>query len=127
MSGIAPMACCWSRMVCRSPKPPMPLAVPRTVCAAGANATSRRAGTAWRTGPGLGRPSKLDAAAHDLLEAALARSPLDYDYPVTIWTVADLTDLLSRQGWSVSTATVYRTLEAMGYRYRRPRHDLTHR
>lgn len=74
-----------------------------------------------------GRPPKLDVAAHDLLETALTQSPLAYDYPVTAWTVADLTDLLDRHGWTVSTATVYRALTTMGYRYRRPRHDLTHR
>ncbi len=74
-----------------------------------------------------GRPRKLNAAAREMLETALAASPLDYDYPVTVWTVADLTDLLGRHGWPVSTATVYRTLHAMGYCYRRPRHDLTHR
>lgn len=74
-----------------------------------------------------GRPPKLDAAASALLETALAASPLDYDYPVTTWTVADLTDLLGRRGWPVSPATVYRTLHALGYGYRRPRHDLTHR
>lgn len=74
-----------------------------------------------------GCPPKLDAAARTLLETALTASPLAYDYPVTTWTVADLTDLLERRGWSVSVATVYRALEAMGYRYRRPRHDLTHR
>src|SRR5699024_12151 len=68
-----------------------------------------------------GRPPKLDAAAHTLLETALAASPLDYDYPVTIWTVADLTDLLGRRGYAVSTATVYRALQALGCRYRRPR------
>jgi transposase len=74
-----------------------------------------------------GRPRKLDVAAQVLLETALAASPLDYDYPVTTWTVADLTDLLGRRGWRVCPATVYRALQAMGYRYRRPRHDLTHR
>lgn len=74
-----------------------------------------------------GRPRKLDAAARELLEEALTASPLDYAYPVTIWTVADLTDLLACRGWPVSTATVSRALQAMGYRYRRPRHDLTHR
>jgi transposase len=73
-----------------------------------------------------GRPPKLDAAARELLESALTASPLDYDYPVTTWTVADLTDLLARRGWAVSPHTVYRALYAMGYRYRRPRHDLTH-
>lgn len=74
-----------------------------------------------------GRPPKLDAAAREVLESALTESPLDYDYPVTTWTVADLTDLLGRQGWSVHPVTVYRALHALGYRYRRPRHDLTHR
>jgi transposase len=74
-----------------------------------------------------GRPPKLDATARALLAQALAGSPLDNDYPVTTWTVLDLTDLLRRQGWPVSTATVYRALAAMGYRYRRPRHDLRHR
>lgn len=74
-----------------------------------------------------GRPPKLDATARDLLETVLTQSPLEHGYPVTIWTVADLTDLLGRQGWAVSPATVYRVLQAMDYRYRRPRHDLTHR
>jgi len=84
-----------------------------------------RAGLADRPRPG--RPPKLDAAARRLLEQALARSPLDDGYPVTTWTAADLTDLLGRHGWAVSPATVYRALRALGYRYRRPRHDLTHR
>ena len=46
---------------------------------------------------------------------------------MTTWTVADLTDLLGPARLAVSTATVYRALAALGYRYRRPRHDLTHR
>jgi len=74
-----------------------------------------------------GRPPKLDAAARELLETALAASPLEYDYPVTTWTVVDLTDLLGRHGWHVHPITVYRTLHEMDYSYRRPRHDLTHR
>jgi transposase len=75
----------------------------------------------------LGRPHKLDAAACALLEAALTASPVDYGYPVTIWTVADLHDWLGRRGYTVSIGTVYRTLAQLGYRYRRPRHDLHHR
>ena len=77
--------------------------------------------------PRQGRPPKLDAQARAELAAALVASPLDYGYPVTTWTVADLADLLGQRGWTVSRATVSRTLAAMGYRYRRPRHDLTHR
>jgi transposase len=74
-----------------------------------------------------GRPPKLDAAARRLLADVLAESPLDHGYPVTTWTAADLADFLRRRGWAVSAATVNRTLHALGYRYRRPRHDLTHR
>jgi transposase len=77
--------------------------------------------------PRRGRPPKLDDAACELLETALDRSPLDEGYPVTTWTVVDLRDLLARRGYDVSVATVYRTLERLGYRYRRPRHDLSHR
>jgi len=84
-----------------------------------------RAGLADRPRPG--RPAKLDVAARALLERVVDQSPLDHGYPVTNWTVADLADLLGRHGWVVSPATVYRTLHAIGYRYRRPRHDLTHR
>jgi transposase len=87
--------------------------------------TAGRAGLAdqQRTG----RPPKLDAAARALLEHLLPQSPLAHGYPVTTWTVADLTDLLRRRGYAVSPVTVNRTLHALGYRYRRPRHDLTHR
>lgn len=84
-----------------------------------------RTGLADRPRPG--RPPKLDAQARALLETALANSPLDSGYPVTVWTVADLTDLLGRRGCVVCATTVWRTLHALGYRYRRPRHDLTHR
>ena len=87
--------------------------------------TEGRMGLADR--PRRGRPPKLDAHARALLETALAASPLDYGYPVTVWTVADLTDLLGRRGWTVCPTTVWRMLHALGYRYRRPRHDLTHR
>lgn len=55
------------------------------------------------------------------------RSPLDDDSPVTTWTVADRTNVVGRHGSHVSTATVSRVLHELGYRYRRPRHDLTHR
>ena len=77
--------------------------------------------------PRSGRPVLLDTAATEVLEHALTTSPLAHGYPVTTWTVADLTDLLAQQGWTVSRATVARALQRLGYRYRRPRHDLTHR
>lgn len=77
--------------------------------------------------PRTGRPPALDAAATALLERALTDSPLEHGYPVTIWTEADPTDLLGQRGWTVSRATVSRRPQALGYRFRRPRRDLTHR
>jgi transposase len=77
--------------------------------------------------PRPGRPPVLGADAWQVLQTALAESPLDHGYPVTTWTLADLRDLLAHHGWDVCTTTVARTLHARGYRYRRPRHDLTHR
>lgn len=62
-------------------------------------------------------------AAYALLDTALGALPLAYDYPVTIWTVANLHDLLGHHGNHVRAATVYRTLERLGYRYRRPHQD----
>ena len=37
------------------------------------------------------------------------------------------TDLDNRRSWAVRRASVSRSLLPLGYRYRRPRHDLTHR
>ena len=77
--------------------------------------------------PRAGRPPKLDAPARALLADALERGPEAFGVPVTAWSVRDLRDLLARRGVAVCAATVHRALGAMGYRYRRPRHDLTHR
>jgi transposase len=88
-------------------------------------AAEGRSGLADR--PRAGRPPKLDDDARRQLDHLLTQSPLEHGYPVTAWTLADLTDWLGRHGWRVSMATVHRTLHALGYRYRRPRHDLTHR
>ena len=85
--------------------------------------TEGRQGLADRPRPG--RPPLLDTQARQEIETALAASPLDYGYPVTTWTVADLADLLAQRGWMVSRATVWRCLQRMDYRYRRPHHDLT--
>jgi hypothetical protein len=47
--------------------------------------------------------------------------------PVTLWSIRDLRALLKREReLEVSVYTLHRVLHAMGYRYQRPRHDLTH-
>src|SRR5215204_1420165 len=78
--------------------------------------------------PRTGRPPKLDAAALAFLEEALEASPQTYGLPVTIWSIRDLRAVLAqRLGVRVCTATVHRAVQRLGYRYRRPRHDLRHR
>lgn len=74
-----------------------------------------------------GRPCTLPPAGDALLETALAQRPTVYGYATACWTLADLQDLLARQGWMISRATVERHLHRLGYVYRRPRHDLAHR
>ena len=78
--------------------------------------------------PRGGRPHALSAADRALLAEALDRGPQAYGAPVTIWSIRDLQALLQREhGVTVSVYTVHRAVHALGYRYRRPRHDLTHR
>jgi transposase len=75
-----------------------------------------------------GRPPVLDAAACAFLEEALERGPQGYGLPTTIWSLRDLQALLQRErGITVSVCTLHRVVHALGYRYRRPRHDLHHR
>jgi hypothetical protein len=45
-----------------------------------------------------------------------------------VWSIRDLQALLARErGVVVSVDTVHRAVHALGFRSRRPRHDLTHR
>ena len=78
--------------------------------------------------PRTGRPPALAAADLALLEEALERGPQAYGWPVTVWSVRDLRELLwQRRRMRVSVPTLYRAVRGLGYRYRRPRHDLRHR
>lgn len=75
-----------------------------------------------------GRPPALDEAACAFLEEALEQGPQAYGLLVTIWSIRDLQALLQRErGITVSVCTLHRVVHALGYRYRRPRHDLRHR
>ncbi len=75
-----------------------------------------------------GRPGRVDAAADQLIDEALATSPMDYGYPVALWGLVDLADLLARQRQiQVGTEALSRHLKKRGYVYRRPRHDLRER
>ncbi len=78
--------------------------------------------------PRGGRPHALSDSDRAFLEEALERGPQAYDLPMTIWSIRDLQALLARErGVVVSVDTVHRAVHALGFRSRRPRHDLTHR
>lgn len=78
--------------------------------------------------PRGGRPPKLDERDRAFLEWALDQGPQAYGLPVTVWSIRDLQALLARErGVEVSVYTVHRAVHELGFRYRRPRHDLTHR
>jgi transposase len=78
--------------------------------------------------PRTGRPPKLDTAALAFLAEALEAGPHAYGLPVTIWSIRDLRAVLAvHLGVRVCPATVHRAVQRLGYRYRRPRHDLKHR
>jgi len=78
--------------------------------------------------PRTGRPPKLSPAELALLDEALERGPQAYSRPVTIWSIRDLCTLLRQQcRVRVSVYMVHRAVRGLGYRYRRPRHDLRHR
>ncbi len=78
--------------------------------------------------PRGGRPAKLSADDLAFLEEALDQGPQAYDLPMTIWSIRDLQALLQRERKvEVSVYTVHRVVQALGFCYRRPRHDLTHR
>jgi transposase len=78
--------------------------------------------------PRRGRPPKLRTEDLAVLQQALKQGPQLYGLPVTVWSVRDLQALVQRErGVAVSVFTLHRTLQALGYRYRRPRHDLRHR
>jgi transposase len=75
-----------------------------------------------------GRPPKLDATAPAFLSTAREQGPQAYGLPVTLWSVRDLQAWLARErGVQVRVYTVHRAIRALGYRSRRPRHDLAHR
>jgi transposase len=78
--------------------------------------------------PRGGRPTKLSPDDLTFLEAALDAGPQAYDLPMTIWSIRDLQALLKRERQvEVSVYTVHRVVHDLGFCYRRPRHDLTHR
>jgi len=79
--------------------------------------------------PRVGRQRVL-AAADDayLVDVLEHHTPQEYGYPVAIWSLADLCDLLELERSIVlGVTTLARNLRRLAFRYGRPKHDLHHR
>jgi transposase len=78
-----------------------------------------------RDHPRVGRPRKADAAARETIRQELEQGPARHGYLFGYWTLVTLVGhLAERCGVSLSRATLRRTLLALDFRWRRPRHEL---
>lgn len=89
----------------------------------------------WRAGglealanrPKSGRPRVADQAYCRRLEETLEKEPVELGYEFAIWTAGRLKAHLDRvTGKSLSTNRLRVLLRELGYRYRRPKYELTH-
>jgi transposase len=77
--------------------------------------------------PRKGRPPKADAAYCQKLEEALEKEPSEYGYGFTIWTTDRLRQHLEKETSLLLSNSRFRALmKKKGYRYRRPKYDLSH-
>jgi transposase len=75
-----------------------------------------------------GRPPKLSEDDRAFLAQALEQGPQPSGVPVPVWSIRDLHALVQRErGITLRVDTLHRAVQALGYRSRRPRHDLRHR
>jgi transposase len=77
--------------------------------------------------PKSGRRRKATAIYCQKLEESLSKEPGEYGYDFTIWTAERLRQhLLGKTGIDISVNRLRELLKRLGYRYRRPKHDLGH-
>jgi transposase len=68
-----------------------------------------------------GRPNNARKQVQSTIKEILKKSPLEFDYQESLWTVALMVHYLNKkQGLTVSEDTVERALKEMGYTYKRP-------
>ena len=80
-----------------------------------------------RDGQRSGRPSKADTAYLQELERVLDLDPRTLGLPFTIWTLNRLRLYLSEQTGMLLSYTRFRALMSReGYRWKAPKHDLSH-
>ena len=74
-----------------------------------------------------GRPAKVTEDYVKLLEETLDIDPKEQGYAFTIWTQARLRKYLEEKtGIKLSRSVFQELMQALGYRYRRPKRDLVH-
>ncbi len=80
-----------------------------------------------RDGHRSGRPAKADAAYRKELDRVLELNPRTLDLPFTIWTINRLRLYLAEQTGILLSYTRFRALLSReGYRWKQPKHDLSH-
>lgn len=68
-----------------------------------------------------GRPNDVRKQVCSTIEEIVEKSPLEFDYQESLWTVALMVHYLNNhKGLIVSEDTVLRALKEMGYTYKRP-------
>jgi transposase len=77
--------------------------------------------------PRKGRTPKANEAYCAKLEEMLAKEPSDYGYRFAIWTSDRLRAHLEKETGIMLSESRFRALmKKKGYRYKRPKHDLSH-
>jgi len=89
----------------------------------------------WRSGgveglankPKSGRPPKADDEYAAALQEVIEKEPSELGYDFAIWTIDRLRAHLEKKtGISLSESRFRALLKRKGYRYRRPKYDLSH-
>jgi transposase len=77
--------------------------------------------------PKTGRPPKATEAYCQKLEEVLEKEPSEFGYRFAIWTSDRLRAHLKKETGILMSESRFRALlKKRGYRYRRPKHDLSH-
>jgi len=81
-----------------------------------------------KTKPRSGRPAKVHEHYMKVLKQTIETPPRRLGYPFNGWTLPHLGIYMDkRTGVTVSSRHLGRLLKGLGYVYKRPRHDLSHR
>lgn len=80
-----------------------------------------------RDRPRTGRPGKATSAYIAQLDQLLTTDPAELGLPFTIWTIQRLRLYLAEQTGILLSYTRFRSLlNRLGYRWKQPKHDLSH-